>query len=202
MIYLIWLPFLFANNKLETALSQFQGNRFCEIKMVRHYQSELLQSQKTSDSVFYQRGSKFRLEQVDSTKSVLIFDGKSLWVLEFEGPNSSEPEQVSRSNSKNSNPKLKQILDYRFLKSNFDITKEENESIDTHYSLTPIDKKQFSDLLDLKVVIKAGQLSSLSYQDEMENKIRYEVRSIQCKKKAPKGLFNFEPKDKSTVIEL
>jgi outer membrane lipoprotein-sorting protein len=183
---------------LEKALSPYQNRLFCTTTMTRVYQSELLQTEKTSQCLFHHQGSLFRLEQKDpSSKSTLIFDGQTLWILEFDSLEAEYPSQISRSRSQNSQSFLKDLLNYSYLKTHFEIKEDSSQS----FSFIPLKQKQKEkqtpQFLDLKIEVENQQLKSLSYQDEMNNKIRYLITSSTCEKKPNKKtsrLFKFEPK--------
>jgi outer membrane lipoprotein-sorting protein len=170
--------------------------------MVRHYSSELLQTQKSSPSNFYHQKEKFKLEQIDKNKTVLLFDSKTLWILEYETIDSKYPQQISRTKSKDAIPKIRQLVDYTFLKSNFTISKNKtfNETMELQFK--PSNKSNQLNIFDLTVGIRSNRLSFIMYRDEMDNKIKYEIKSSECHRNSPKGFFSFEPKDENTVIEL
>jgi len=202
MFWFLFLPLAFSNEKLKAALSLYNSSQFCETRMIRSYSSEILQTEKSSTSIFSHQKSKFKLEQIDKGKSVLLFDGTSFWVLEYDSPESPYPEQISRSNSKESLPKLKQLLDYEFLKRHFTISIQKGEGGVTVYRLLPNSKGKSLHIHDLKVGVKESKLVSVVYKDEVENRVNYEIKSTHCQSNAPSGFFKFEPKDKNTVIEL
>lgn len=202
MSLLFFVSVLLGHDVLEKALAFYQSPQFCEIKMSRSYISELLQTEKQSEAILFRQGKKFRLEQIDNTKNVLIFDGVQLWVLEYESASSSYPEQISRSRSQAAVPQVHRLLDFRHLKDHFNIKQIPRDDNRTEFLLSSKNKKKTLDVQNITVEVEANKLVSLSYSDEIGNKSTYRIQSITCKKSGPKGLFNFAPKDESAVIEL
>jgi len=202
MFFVFFFSLLFADNLLERALSRYNSSQFCEIKMSRFYISELLQTEKRSEAILFRQGKKFRLEQIDNTKNILIFDGTQLWVLEYETTSSLYPDQISRSRSNAAIPQVYSLLDFRYLKEHFNIMQIPRANNRTEFQLSSKDKKKSLDVQNLRVEVEKNKLVSLSYSDDLGNKVTYHIQSANCKKSGPKGLFNFEPKDGNAVIEL
>ena len=70
------------------------------------------------------------------------------------------------------------------------------------FQLQPKDKKKHPGIVQIEIFIDEKQVKSLSYSDDLENKITYNFNKTYFNKKLPKELFNYSPPKNAAVTTL
>lgn len=148
---------------------------------------------------------KFYWETTDPEKNLVIYDGKTLWTIQYPPADFKDmPLQVAKmriKNKKNSPIILAEIFGTRPIESIFKIKQKSKDGALISYDLK--EKKSEFGLknLTLKLDTKEKRVVSLEYLDEVENEIKIEFRSTQFNIKIKPSLFNYKPPKKAQVTE-
>lgn len=148
---------------------------------------------------------KFYWETTEPEKSLVVYDGKTLWTVqyppaEFKGV----PLQVAKmhiKSKKNSPIILAEIFGTRPLQTVFKVKQKSKDGSIVLYELK--EKKTEFGLknLILKVDVKTQRVASIEYLDEVENETKIEFRATQFNVKVKQSLFKYNPPKNAQVTE-
>ena len=167
--------------------------------------SEFLEKPQISEGKIYLTSGKLRWETTTPEKSLILFDGKTLWTQQSPNADFPGPDQVTKSKISKKNASMllfEKLLFQGNLKSSFAVTDEKKDADQTQLTLKP--KADSLNLKSLKVVIQAKELllREVSYIDEIGNKTQIKIQQTQVVPSFSKDLFIFKIPAKAQVQEL
>lgn len=147
----------------------------------------------------------FRMETNEPEKSLIVFDGKFLWHETPASPDFPGPIQVTKA--KISSGDQQQVLFATLLskdpiEKHFQVLKEEKKSELLVYEAKPLSKDLNITSLTLTVNPKIGQITDLSYVDDVGNITQMKFSKIVFKETKTSKLFKYQPPKGSQVTEL
>jgi len=148
---------------------------------------------------------KFYWETTDPEKNLVVYDGKTLWTVQYPPSEFKEmPLQVAKmsiKSKKNSPIILAEIFGTRPIQSIFKVKQKSKDGALVNYELK--EKKSEFGLknLILKIDTKEKRVASIEYLDEVENETKLEFRSTQFNIKVKQSLFNYKPPKNAKVTE-
>lgn len=186
------------------------------LDVYRKSESIILEVRKTVKNVLLDKESvfkgmirfvkgKFYWETTDPEKSLVIYDGKTLWTVQYPPAEFKEmPLQVAKMNiksKKNSPIILAEIFGIRPLQTVFQVKQKSKDGAIVLYELK--EKKTEFGLknLILKVDVKAQRVAAIEYLDEVENETKIEFRSTQFNVKVKQNLFKYKPPKNAQITE-
>ncbi len=176
-----------------------------QIDVKKDLKLSVLKKKKTSKGKLYLSGSgKFRLEITEPSRSLIVMDGKDVWVVDYPD---FEDTKVQVLHSKYKDQIRSQVLlkflmgDGDFMK-HFKISKKEHKKNMITYTLTP--KGSVVDLKTVKVVVDPADkiISSIAYTDSLENETIYAFENEKVLQSVDKKLFTFKPPKNAEVSEM
>jgi len=190
---------------LDQVLLKYHKAALVEAPVERTTEPAFGGKKKISNGKVLASGSLFRWEVDTPEKSLIVFDGSTLWTVQYLPKEFGGGEQISKSkiDKKNRGQLLiTQILQpdafYKVFKS-----KKTNETGDrVEYDLEVIEKELT--LKKVKLVVNKSKLfiAELRYSDEIDNKIVLAFKEPQFLSKKNQKLFQYTPPKGSQVTEL
>ena len=145
--------------------------------------------------IFLSHG-KFRWDTKTPEKSTLLFDGKTLWVIEDRFVTKTQVTKNMKSQT------LQTILmDPKSLKQKFDLTEKKENSNEITFSLKPKTKDIAAKDIVLSIDVVSKDLKQLSYNDN-DAKTTIQFHKIEKMKKIDKSYFTYKPKPGDQVTEM
>lgn len=162
-------------------------------------------TKKSKGSLYIKHPGKFRLEIDTPDKSLVIVDGKQIWIVEF--PIDPAFDNTTRVLVSDSPDKLQAPVLLTFLMGkgslldHFTIKRhQETEHGSLEFEMMPI--KETSDIQKILVDVKPSSKTILSMAlfDQLQNKTTFSFSKVDFKSKAPSNLFKFKaPKGAETT---
>ncbi len=145
------------------------------------------------------KNGRFRWETTEPDHSLVLADGKNLWLVDYPREEDEKPNIIKAANPKHSQPHavVAFLLSEGKISDDFSVTKEEGKDGDlVSLSLKPKDKASQIHWLKLSVNKSESEIEKISFEDTVGNitdlsfkNIRFDqkLEDSQFKFKAPKG---------------
>ena len=149
---------------------------------------------------------RFRWENTTPEKSLLVFDGKTIWSeqsppAEFPGKVQVAVAKVDKKNR--SQILISSLLGKSTIFENFKVLKEDRIGAETVYLIEPKTKEINIDKITLTINTKEKTLIGISYKDDVGNLTEMKFSNIEFfKKNSRKELFNYTPPKGAQVTNL
>ncbi len=149
----------------------------------------------SSGEVYFSKG-KMRMELEKPERILMVYDGEFAW-QEQEFDDGEKKHAIVTKMKANSLKKDSAILavllgDGKFFKS-FELTHEKESGGVSHYELKPKNKK-ITEVTLLRLDLKGDSLKALSYNDELENQVKFVFDNLKEEKVADKNSITSRPK--------
>ncbi len=167
--------------------------------------SELMGTEnKFSGTIAISQGN-FRWENTEPEKSLLIFDGQTIWSeqsppKEFPGPVQVVKAKVDKKNK--SQVIIGSLLGSGTLFENFNVISEKIQGDEYLYKIEPKSKDLKISVLNLSVLKKTKEVAEISYLDDVGNLTTMKFSRIEFNKKKNKDLFKYVPPKDAQVTNL
>lgn len=189
--------FAASKNTLADVAAKYRKSNLVTIQLVKTVKSTLLGKETKYKGTVYLATNKFRLNIDEPDKSQIIFDGKTIWNVQFPPKELPGPVQVAKSKlDKNSKKQilLSTLIAKDGIKENFKITKEEKLDEGMKFSLVPL--KGELNIKSLDVTVKNNKISSINYADDVGNTTTFVFEKTEFSSKPSSQLFKYKvPKD-------
>lgn len=184
-------------NILSDVSAKYRKSNLVTIQLVKTVKSNLLGKETKYKGTVYLAANKFRLNIDEPEKSQVIFDGKTIWSVQYPPKELPGPVQVAKSKlDKNAKKQilLSTLISKNGIKENFKIIKEEKTDGGTKVSLEPL--KNELNIKTLDVLVKGNKISSINYADDVGNTTVFEFEKTDFSSKSSGQLFKYKiPKD-------
>jgi outer membrane lipoprotein-sorting protein len=179
--------------KLDVATAFLRGQDMYQMPVEKVVVYELLDKTTTSTGEIYVAGGKFRWDTHTPEKSMVLYDGKILWAVQYPDKDLGGPTQVTKSriDAKAKDQLLVKILtDKARFSTKFKITDKKTADGMTVYSLEPLKEDPTIRKFSAGLNAKSGKLIELSYTDEVGNLTTIKILE---KYKKPADVKMFKP---------
>lgn len=187
---------------LDEATAFARSSKVSKLTVERTVLSDLLGKETKSTGTLHVRKNRFRWDLEGKEKSVLVYDGKIIWLANYPPAGFDEPIQVIKTSMKRQ--KEDQTL---FLLLTGEITPSK--------SFTMVSKKESKDLIlmvvkprqegqglhELTIELEKKSLRSLSYKDDVNNLVTLKIEKREKLKNPSKELFQYKVPPGSEVNE-
>lgn len=193
-----------ATTQLQALSEKYRDSRLVEMNVEKSVKSELLGKEtKYLGKIFLAKG-KFRWENTTPEKSLLVFDGSTIWNEQVPPAELGGQVQVAKGkvDKKTSTHILISSLLGADLTKNFKIEKESHEGDLVKLDLSPL--KNDLNVKMLKAVFNSKEkvLRSISYTDDIGNLTTMSFSDVHFLKKEKKNLFKYQPPKGAPVTDL
>lgn len=189
-----------ADKSLEKILGTYRKHSGVKISLHKKVKSILGKELKSEGLITYS-ADKFFWETKEPEKSYVIFDGKSLWNVQFPPKNFAAPVQVAKTAMKNKTPSVFNfLLGKRSLNPHFKVTMS-GDAENRVYSLTDVSAGLGLKNIKIYADETKSRMTSLSYMDELENEIEIEFKSIQSLSNLNPKFFDYVPPKDASLTE-
>lgn len=192
-----------AKSTLNDIAAKYRKANLVTVQLTKSVKSNLLGKESIYKGTMYLAPNKFRLNIDEPEKSQIIFDGKTIWSVQYPSKELPGPLQVAKSKlDKNTRKQIliSTLLSKGGLKENFKTLKEEKIENTTRVTLTPL--KGDLNLKNLEITLKENKIISLYYIDDVGNSTRMEFEKTEFSNKPANQLFKFKPPKEAQVTNL
>lgn len=192
---------------LRRTLSKYRDTALIEMNVEKTVKSELMGKETKHQGKIYFGGILFRWENKTPTETLLLFDGKTLWNVQYPDPDFPGPVQITKSKIDTKNRSQLILLDLlsnaAFLE-NFNVVlsidpKDKNKAT---YLAEP--KNQSLNIKDLRLslAIQEKVLTGVSYKDDVDNLTTLNFSDVKFKNQSDAKLFRYKAPKDAKVTEL
>lgn len=192
------------NTDLQRISQKYKNAKLVEMDVEKTVTSSLLGRETKHAGKIYLSHGKFRWENESPEKSLLLFDGSTIWSEQIPPVELGGPVQVARGkvDKKNRSHILVSSLLGADVQGNFDVMSEKVAG-----DLTTLQLKPKTDDLTIQSVIvlvdtKAKTLNEIRYEDEVGNETKIKLSNIQFLNKEKRKLFQYQPPKGAQVTDL
>ncbi len=193
------------NVLLKEATIKYRNSKLVEIPLQKTVKSDLTGKEtKYSGTIFLSSGL-FRMENKEPDKSLLVFDGSTVWSEQAASADFPGPPQVTKAKlDKNGKAQVlfATLLTKDPVTKHFKILKETLPGDFAVYEASPLSKEINVKLLTIKISKKTKYVTEISYQDDIGNLTTMKLGEPIFKKSFDKKLFHYMPPKGAPVTEL
>ena len=200
----LFLPLGEGQETLQSILDRYRRSKTLTSRLVKVMELSLLETKETSYGRLYFSKDKLRIEFTHPEKSLLVINGPNIWIERRFPKEFGDQIQVIKipiSQKKNLQNPLAAFLKYEDSLDTFQVvhTQQGPQSV---YQLTPKNKKDYPNVVKIKVIVRDNNIKKFSYWDELENKTTYIFNQFQFNLRIPKSRFLYSPPKDVKVTEI
>lgn len=193
-------------SELSETLSQYKQSESMILEVRKTLTNTMLDKEVVSKGMIRFVKGKFYWETTDPEKSLVIYNGKTLWTVQYPPAEFKDmPLQVGKmgvKSKKNSPIILSEIFGTRPLDTVFTIKQKSKSGNFYLYDLKEIKTDFGLKNLVLKIDNKEQRVVSIEYVDEVENETKIEFRSTQFNMKIRSSIFEYKPPKDAKVTDI
>ncbi len=202
----ILINFDFANaGILVQTLTKYQNTPMVEAQIGKSIYTELLNKTKKQSGKIYLSKDKIKIEFIQPEKEMLLFDGSVLWTVQYLPEELGGTHQVGRTkiDKKNRSQILIGLLfDKSQFKKFFRLDAEKVIENQKFYTLSVLNKDLKIDQIKIVLDKSKKEISSISYFDDLKNKIEFNLNEQQFHQDFKKETFKYTPPKNAQVTNL
>lgn len=191
-------------DEITKILAKYRSAKLVEMKVEKKIRSEW----KTKDQIFegkvYYSKGKFRWENHTPEKNWTIYNGKTLWNIQFASPDFPGKNKVTKSKITKKNRGqilLMSLIDVQSLSEKFKVTKDKKGNF-LELALEPLEKDPSVQNLKLTLDLKSETIQSLSFQDDIGNKTEIFFQDIEFRNVKMTEKFDYLPTRNDEVTQI
>lgn len=195
--------------KLRNVVRKYQRSGIVEMKVDKKVSSDFGKD-RTSTGKLSVAPKRFKFETEDPEKTLIVFDGKVLWTVQYPPKDSEAKIQVARAQLGKKNQNQVMLSDILTgpkptIVTEFDFVTEKTEGDIMTLGAKPKAKNDTTKDLNVVVDLKAKEIAEISYTDEIGNRTSMkfsEQRFIDKDRANPKKVFKYEPEKGAEVSDI
>ncbi len=157
---------------LNQTTAKYRSAKLVQMTVEKTVKSDLAAKQSQYKGVIYLSSGLFRLENTAPEKSLLVFDGKTIWNEQPPSPDFPGPVQVTKTKlvgKGKSQALFATLLTKDPVTKHFKVTSEKVEGGTTIYQAEALSSDLNVKNLTLKIETKSKKVSEISYKDDLDN---------------------------------
>lgn len=184
---------------LKDVSSKYRNSKLVKIQTDKKVTSELLGKSTTYQGVISLSKGKFRWENQTPEQSLLLFDGDTIWNVQYPPKDLGGPVQVAKAKlDKNTKSQIliSTLIGKEPIDKNFRVLSETTENGVLSVELQPRSGDLRVKDLSMNVDVKSKQITKISYKDDVDNITEINFKKTEFLSKENKELFKYKiPKD-------
>ncbi|HMN69767.1 MAG TPA: outer membrane lipoprotein carrier protein LolA, partial [Bdellovibrionales bacterium] len=185
---------------VDAVLASYREAQGVSSPVIKTVKQEIMGTETTSDGKFFFSKGKLRLEFKEPEKSLLVFDGKYVWLETYLDEKTVQVAKMRSNDLKRSKSVLTAVFDKKNVLRDFKNVKTSEKDGRGTYAFEPKNKKTENEVMFLEVALKGKELEKLTYKDNLENQVSFEFKKITRGEVAPEK-FSYKPPKKAEVTE-
>lgn len=193
------------NGALQKVSKKYRNSKLVEMSVEKSVKSDLLGKETKYQGKIFVANGKFRWENTTPEKTLLVFDGSTIWSEQTPPKEFGGPVQVAKGkvDKKTRSHVLISSLLGADLEKNFKVLKESKDGDLVKLDVKPLNGEDLT-VQNLQVVINpsAGTLSEISYKDDIGNVTTMSFSKVKFLSKSKQSLFKYQPPKDAQVTDL
>lgn len=189
---------------LQKMTKKYQAAKTVEMNVEKTVKSDLLGKESKHQGKIFLAAGKFRWENTTPEKSLLVYDGKTIWSEQTPPPEFGGPVQVARGkvDKKTKSHILLSVLVDSDIKKNFKVLDEKKDADDLIVQVAPLQDDLTVKEMSLILDVKTNTLKKVSYKDDIGNETTLSFSDVNFLKTEKKSLFKYQPPKDAQVTDL
>lgn len=198
------LAFASTKNSLQLVTKKYRSAGHVEMNVEKLVKSELLGKESKHLGKIYLANGKFRWENDTPEKSLLVFDGKTIWSVQKPPAEFGGPDQVAKGtvDKKTKSHILISSLLGADIEKSFKVKELKTEGNLVTYEAIPTQADLSVKNIQIQVEPKKSQIQQISYVDDIGNLTTLKFSDVKFNKKSKNSLFKYKPSKDAQVSEL
>ena len=184
---------------LKVVSKKYRNGKLVKIETEKKVTSELMGKTTNYQGVIYLSQGKFRWENETPEQSLLLFDGETIWNIQYPPKDLGGPIQVAKAKlDKNTRSQIliSTLIGKEPINKNFKILSEKTADDILSVELQPLSGDVRVKGLTMDVNVKSKQIEKISYKDDVDNLTEITLKKTEFISKENKDLFKYKtPKD-------
>lgn len=190
---------------LNQATAKYRNAKMVQVGVEKTVKSELTGKETKYKGTIYLSSGLFRIVNTEPEKSVLVYDGKTIWNEQPPSPDFPGPVQVTKTEltGKNKSQALfASLLTKDPITKNFKILSQKKEDSKFIYEAEPLTSDINVKSLTVKIDGPSKQVSEISYKDDIGNLTVMKFSNPEFKKSLDKKVFQYTPPKGAQVNKI
>lgn len=189
---------------LQKITKKYRNTKVVEMNVEKTVRSELLGKETRHEGKIFLGSGKFRWENSKPEKTLLVYDGKTIWSEQTPPPEFGGPVQVARGkvDKKTKSHLLLSTLLGTDMKKNFKVLSEKKDGDILTVEVRPLKDDLNAQEMSLRLDTKNNVLSEVSYKDDIGNLTTLTFWNVNFLKTEKKNLFKYQPPKGAQVTDL
>ncbi len=191
-------------SSLAEVVKKYRNSNFVKMQVTKIVKSDLLGKEtQYKGQMFLSRG-KFRWDNDVPEKTQLIFNGSTIWNIQFPPKELPGPLQIAKSKVDKNTKKqilISTLLSANGIDENFKVKSTKVQNAETLYELEPKGKDLGITQLKIKTNNKKS-IIEINYKDDVGNQTSLKFDDIEFSKKSQNKLFDYVPPKGAQVTNL
>ncbi len=190
---------------LNQATAKYRSAKMVQVDVEKTVKSELTGREAKYKGVIYLSSGMFRMVNSEPDKSVLVFDGSTIWNEQAASADFPGPVQVTKSRlsgKSKSQALFANLLTKDPVTKNFKVMNVKKENGTTIYEGRPLNTELNVQSMSLKIATSSKLVTEISYTDDIGNLTVMKFKNPQFKKSIDKKMFQYKPPKGAQVNEL
>ncbi|MBS1969012.1 MAG: outer membrane lipoprotein carrier protein LolA [Bdellovibrionales bacterium] len=184
---------------LKEVSKKYRNSKLVKIEADKKVTSELLGKTTNYEGEIYLSQGKFRWENETPEQTLLLFDGDTIWNVQYPPKDLGGPVQVAKAKlDKNTKSQIliSTLIGKEPIDKNFKVISEKSDKETLNVELQPLSGDLRVKGLTLDVDLKTKQIKKISYKDDVDNTTEIQLKKTEFISKENKDLFKYKiPKD-------
>lgn len=186
--------------EVDSVLSKYRRAPAIQANVKKTVVQEVMGTSNESEGKFYFSKGKLRLDIEKPEKSVLIYDGKNIWLESHLDESTVEVSRIRSGEMKKTDSLMAALFDRKDVLNNFKHLKTTDAEGQKTYAFEPKNKDK-TEVRYLEVALKNKDIRRITYKDNMENQVSFEFSDL-SRGKVPADKFTYKPPKGANVTEL
>jgi outer membrane lipoprotein carrier protein len=189
---------------LQKVTKKYRSTKLVEMSVEKTVKSELLGKETKHEGKIFLGAGKFRWENTKPEKTLLVYDGKTIWSEQSPPPEFGGPVQVARGkvDKKTKSHILLSTLIGTDIKKNFKVLSDKKEGDILTVDVQPLQDDLNIKAMSLRLNTKDNTLNQVSYKDDIGNTTTLTFTNVNFLKSEKKNLFKYQPPKDAQVTDL
>lgn len=198
-------PAITVTSEVEQSLKSLREKDGAALRLKKRTTNSLLGSEKKSEGRLYYRQGKLRLELKSPEDSLVVLDGKTVWLVTVLSADMGGKTMVTKTSArslKKANTLIAALIENQKLLKEFELKERQVAGDEVHLTFLPKNSEGEIQTLQLWLNPKANRLLKVAYTDDKENEVEFELGVPEVVEGDPAKLFSYAPPKGAEITEF
>lgn len=193
-----------SNENLQKISKKYRAAKLVEMTVQKTVKLELQGRETKYDGKIYLSSGKFRWENETPEKTLLVFDGTTIWSIQYPPKEFGGEPQIARGkvDKKTKSQILVSTLLGSDLQKSFKVVSEKKDGDKSTLEVKPVGNDLMITSMNLLIDTKKVLLLEISYKDDIGNLTKMNFSDISFKTSSKNSLFKYQPPKGAQVTNL